>query len=515
MQANKETITFYDALGVASPSTRAVYVCSAPGSDDDGGNGNVDGDGGGGGSSIALIVGVTLVLLMVLGAAAVCYVAKKKTNNRKSGLNDPLIENDSLEMGVLASQPSPGPAPATVHERKGSVRKMDARGPKYPCPRVAASEAESYGVISTATVVDIIPRDSEADRGATANAGGLLVAAAAVGAPTVCNVLVAGEIRANVASIQQALEQAESDIRENYTKDNNVKMEVTLSHMSPSEMADPDQHLPKKLSQYHVIIMAFSARPVYLPIVGVGGKLEKLLEKLLMFGVPEMSLYFIATDDRDAKDVGDNFEGGNQHSTIGLSSSTTTLGPGTMSEDEVVSEGLKARLGPMQLAHLQSFFAAARFLSWDASPASAQRKLLRRHLRYLAHHKPKRRIDSNKFRCAQCEHDFSLVEVKDMLAAGSNAQVKALCASCCKGYCASCGESWGTHEVCVGCGADLSSELFMLDSLLQPAERQSEARLRKARLQAASEGKMASASKAAALARGQGSAVTWGADVMG
>jgi hypothetical protein len=195
--------------------------------------------------------------LLLVGTATAFYVRSKYTSEKSGSLNDPLIDNDALEMGVLASakpvssQPSPGLPP-----KSGSVRKIDTRGANFPSPRIASSEAESYGVISTATIVkeEIIPQDSEADESGTAadSGGSVLAAAAAVtSAAKVCKVLVVGELRANMASIEHALKQAENEIREKYTTENNVQMEVTLKAFGPAEMCDIDQHLSKKLSQFH------------------------------------------------------------------------------------------------------------------------------------------------------------------------------------------------------------------------------------------------------------------------
>jgi hypothetical protein len=423
-----------------------------------------------------------------------------------------LLKNDGLELGVLATAKpvaSGSSQPKVELAPKPGVRKISSHGMNYPSTLMTPSQAESYGVISTATVVldEVIPPDSDLHGNPAANAGvlaeGAVIAATAAAAPTMCKVLVAGDIRANIASITDALKQAEQDIYERYTKDNNVQMEVTVKAMSSAELGDLDKHMPKNLNQFHVIIVAFSASPVYLSIVGAGGKLEKLLQKVKLFGVPEMSLYFICTDDRDAKECDD----GNYVSmgtTLDMSTSRTALGVGNV-EEEVVSDGLKARLGPMQLAHLQDSFAAARVLSWNESPAPAQRTLLRRHLRYLAHNKPKRRIDSNKFRCAQCTEEITLAQIKDMISAGQDMHAKGLCTNCSKGYCASCGESWGMHGICIACGA----EALVLDSLLDPAERELDEQARQARSKAIAEGKVGSPVKAAALSHRKGAALVW------
>jgi hypothetical protein len=231
------------------------------------------------------------------------------------------------------------------------ARKISSHGMDYPSTLMTSSQAESYGVISTATVVldEVIPTDSDLHGNSAANAGvfagGAVIAATAAAVPTMCKVLVAGDIRANIASITDALKQAERDIYEHYTKDNNVQMEVTVKAMSSAELCDLDKHLPKNLNQFHVIIVAFSASPVYLSLVGAGGKLEKLLQKVKLFGVPEMSLYFICTDDRDAKECDDGNYVSMGAITLDMSTSRTALGVGNV-EEEVVSDGLKARLGP-------------------------------------------------------------------------------------------------------------------------------------------------------------------------
>jgi hypothetical protein len=90
-----------------------------------------------------------------------------------------------------------------------------------------------------------------------------------------CKVLVTGEARADTDSIVRALMQVEADIDPDV--DHGVTMNVTALPLGPAEILEPDAHLPRRLSQFHAVILAFDARPVYLAICGGRGKLEKVL----------------------------------------------------------------------------------------------------------------------------------------------------------------------------------------------------------------------------------------------
>jgi hypothetical protein len=241
---------------------------------------------------------------------------------------------------------------AASESRKGSVRKIDRRGMNYPTARVAAVEAESYSKISTVRYVldETIPDDSSSDDesgpdpnqptekasgGATAAGRGVLTTseftmsqspqlttsefslphtggAMAINLPhtggamaitsKVCKVLVTGEMCADTPSIQAALEQAEQDIRDHYRKDH-VTMEITMKPLTVREITRSlDDHLPaSELSQYNVVIIAVDARPMYLSLFGGGACVDQLMEKFVLFGIPEMAIYFVATGDKAAK----------------------------------------------------------------------------------------------------------------------------------------------------------------------------------------------------------------------
>ena len=70
-------------------------------------------------------------------------------------------------------------------------------------------------------------------------------------------------------------------------------------------------------------------------------------------------------------------------------------------EAELVSEKLRARIGPMQLSDLQDSIAAGRCFSWNLHASRAHQRILRRHMRYLAYHKPEHSVDVNQFRYAE------------------------------------------------------------------------------------------------------------------
>jgi hypothetical protein len=190
----------------------------------------------------------------------------------------------------------------------------------------------------------------------------------------VCKVLVTGESRANTNAIVQMLQQIEEEIDPAVSP--GLTMDVTVVPLGPCEIREPDKHLPKKLSQFHAILMAFDAKPVYLAICGGTGKLDKVLivhlafdieiqlpksphscltfaflpsprffphplrpthcapptaphplpptrdipqviEKLSLTAVPTRSIYFIATGDRDASTLEEQLETGELYDSVG------------------------------------------------------------------------------------------------------------------------------------------------------------------------------------------------------
>jgi hypothetical protein len=67
-----------------------------------------------------------------------------------------------------------------------------------------------------------------------------------------------------------------------------------------------------------------------------------------------------------------------------LTAGMSALGmPTNTTEAELVSEMLRARLGPMQLSGLQDATAAGRFFSWNAKANNVHQRILRRHMRYV------------------------------------------------------------------------------------------------------------------------------------
>jgi hypothetical protein len=312
-----------------------------------------------------VIVGVIFGLLAA--AAFLCFLRNKQRSDQprsSSTIKEPLLENDALEMGVMGSAVV-FTAPATeaasdMHEdRKGSVRKIDSRGMQYPAVRVAAFEAESYGEISTTSnaLDETIPDESSSDdeagpvpddptaltknRNGSSSQGlfkmkGGVVQNPSAGATAVrkevlktseallttsdfsvphtggavaisskvCKVLVTGEMRADTTSIQAALKQAEQEIREHYKKDH-VTMDITMKPLTVREITNSiDEHFPvSELSQYNVVIIAADARPMYLALFGGGACVDQLVEKFVLFGIPEMSIYFVATGDKGAKEM--------------------------------------------------------------------------------------------------------------------------------------------------------------------------------------------------------------------
>jgi hypothetical protein len=80
-------------------------------------------------------------------------------------------------------------------------------------------------------------------------------------------------------------------------------------------------------------------------------------EKATLFGIPQVQIYVVATGDRDAASPDELLDGGVLHQSFGNSVTAlvgqSTLGIGTVAADAIVSEALKSRLGPIQLAHMQ------------------------------------------------------------------------------------------------------------------------------------------------------------------
>lgn len=73
----------------------------------------------------------------------------------------------------------------------------------------------------------------------------------------------------------------------------------------------------------------------------------QVLEKLRVFGVPEICLYIVATGDPGAIDSDTD------EALVTSMGDLGALGAGPVATTELVSEGLKGKLGPMQLARMQ------------------------------------------------------------------------------------------------------------------------------------------------------------------
>jgi hypothetical protein len=71
----------------------------------------------------------------------------------------------------------------------------------------------------------------------------------------------------------------EEDVRK-YYKSNHITVETTVVPLTPSEMVNLDKQLPSPLAQFNAVFLVFSAKPVYLAIVGNGGKLFPIMEKV-------------------------------------------------------------------------------------------------------------------------------------------------------------------------------------------------------------------------------------------
>jgi hypothetical protein len=444
-----------------------------------------------------------LIFLVGAGLIAIAYYRKTQKYAATNGLQDPLLQNehfsDGLELGVVAgaglgATPQVASLTKTQAPERG-VRVINKRGLNFPTRRISSAAAESYGTIvandralpSNEKVPDesdsIIDGESSVEAAGDTNIGNQLVAgiaAAAAGATPTCKVLVIGQASADMKSIRSLLEETEEEVRNHYQKDH-VKIEITVRPLNAQQLRQADEALSStELSEYHAIFLAFSSTPCYLAIVGPGGKFDSLLDKMRTFLVPEVSLYFVGTGDVDAP-TSEQLMGastGSAYSSMGngvmQATPASSLGVGVFDADQIVSNGLKNRLGPTQLAHIQLFFAAGRFLSWNSEAMPVHRKLLRRHLRFLTYHKPKRDIDSELFACFECKRDFTMAEVKDLkeFDHGQESIVpRQLCKSCSKGHCSECGEhlvpdEQGSLATCATCGADV----ITVGSLVTPSE---------------------------------------------
>jgi hypothetical protein len=379
------------------------------------------------GMSLGAIIAIIFVLLVVIAVLAYIYFKHSKASSGKNPgttLGDPLLANDGMVPLVVIGGGGSSPSTTVAEKHKNGeepdskgVRMVNHLGFNYPAKRVSAMEAESYGKISNYSPrSEIIPQDSaaevddsvgefesslgsqqapSADFTTSDGASSIVVTTPA----NVCKVLIAGEARADTNSVNLALQQAEEDVRK-YYKSNHITVETFVVPLSPAEMNNLDNQLPSPLSQFNAIFLVFSAKPVYVAVVGKGGKLFPVMEKLRLFGVPKKSVYFIGTGDRDAEASDDNYQ------TLGMSTGNLTadsaLGmPKNVDEAELVSEKLRARIGPMQLSDLQDSIAAGRCFSWNLHASRAHQRILRRHMRYLAYHKPEHSVDVNQFRYAE------------------------------------------------------------------------------------------------------------------
>jgi hypothetical protein len=314
---------------------------------------------------IAVVV-VLLITVVAFAAYYFGYLDSRQKKKKRGGMQDPLLQNDTLEMSRMPPSSTYRGTSLKCEQHEPTVRKIDSRGMNYPAQRIGAFDAESYGVISTTsnTLDETIPDDSSSDddagpdpddpaaltknRNGSSSQGLFKVKGGVVQDPSagvtavrkellktseallttsesllttsefsvphtggavaisskVCKVLVTGEMRADTTSIQAALVQAEQEIREHYKKDH-VTMDITMKPLTVREITSSlDEYLPaSELSEYNVVIIAVDARPMYLALFGGGACVDHLLQKFVLFGIPEMSIYFVATRDKGAKEM--------------------------------------------------------------------------------------------------------------------------------------------------------------------------------------------------------------------
>jgi hypothetical protein len=135
---------------------------------------------------------------------------------------------------------------------------------------------------------------------------------------------------------------------------------VTKQAIEVRDQTKIENVLTAQLTNYHVIIITIDATEVWLNVIGAGGSATGIMDKCGFCGIPSESIYFVATGDSDAVDT-----------------------PPT----ELLSAGLKQKLGPMQHDLLADYMQYGRFLSWMEHPAPQQVKLLTNHLHHLARNK--------------------------------------------------------------------------------------------------------------------------------
>jgi hypothetical protein len=174
-----------------------------------------------------------------------------------------------------------------------------------------------------------------------------------------CKVLVVGEDRANLQSVFDSITHVELS----NSGVGNVKMNVTMVPLTIMQLRQPkelDKVMPK-LSIFHAIIVVVDARPVYLSLVGNGGKLHFLLEKIILFGIPEEGVYLIATGD---KAMSEHDSQPKEYRTVRAVKAQPVVRGGSLggvlthheaTSNDIVSRKLLEKLGPLQLGHLHDF----------------------------------------------------------------------------------------------------------------------------------------------------------------
>jgi hypothetical protein len=138
------------------------------------------------------------------------------------------------------------------------------------------------------------------------------------------------------------------------------------------------------------------------------------MDKCGFYGIPSESIYFIATADAEAD---------------------------TMPSSDLVSEGLRQKLGPMQLGVLSDYIQYGRVLSWGKAPRPQQVKLLTNHMQHLARFKPQCQVAPEQFLCAMCRDTLPMKYLRERVEEGHDFKtIPTLCISCSDGHCTTCGD---------------------------------------------------------------------------
>jgi hypothetical protein len=234
-----------------------------------------------------LEIGAVLALIALLIGLYLWKKSAKRSHSTTKMLSEPLLGGNSstdefsVEMSAMAASADPVPMAASADPAERGVRLINKRGYQYPAEHVTSAEAEGYGAISTSrslTAEEMVPVDSDTDTLAHVDSECTVTVVAKL---ATCKVLVTGEARADIDSIERMLEEVEDEVRSHY-KNDHITMDVTIAPLSHQQLNDPNvTHLTAALTDYHVILLAMSAKPVYLAICGLGGKLQNLMVRRL------------------------------------------------------------------------------------------------------------------------------------------------------------------------------------------------------------------------------------------